>query len=44
MNASVVDKFVDDRGRSMVQTDCKMTNQLGTTLATAKAEIELPEK
>lgn len=44
MNASVVDKFVDDQGRCVVQADCKMTNQLGATLATAKAEMELPRK
>ncbi|MGB8364931.1 MAG: MaoC family dehydratase N-terminal domain-containing protein [Rhizomicrobium sp.] len=43
MNANVIDKLVDDQGRSIVQVDCKMTNQLGTTLATAKAEIELPK-
>ena len=39
-----VDKFLDDQGRSVVQAECKMTNQLGTTLATAKAEMELPKK
>ncbi|TAL04498.1 MAG: hypothetical protein EPO08_01190 [Rhodospirillaceae bacterium] len=44
MNATVIDKLVDDQGRSVVQVDCKMANQLGTTLATAKAEIELPKK
>jgi hypothetical protein len=36
--------LTDDQGRTVVQVDCKMTNQLGTTLATAKAEIELPKK
>ncbi len=44
MNASVVGKFVDEQGRSVVQAECKMTNQLGTTLATAKAEMELAKK
>ena len=44
MNASVIDKKIDDQGRSIAQVDCKMSNQLGTTLATAKAEIELPKK
>jgi N-terminal half of MaoC dehydratase len=44
MNANVIDKRVDDQGRSIVQVDYKMTNQLGTTLATAKAEIQLPTK
>ena len=28
----------------VVQVDSKMTNQLGTTMATAKAEIQLPKK
>jgi len=41
MTASVVDKRVDDEGRNIVEVDCKMANQHGTTLATAKAEIEL---
>jgi len=44
MNADVIDKLVDDQGRSIVQVDCRMTNQLGTVLSTAKAEIELPKK
>jgi len=43
MNANVIDKRVDDQGRSIVQVDCKMTNQLGSVMATAKAEIELPQ-
>jgi len=41
-NATVIDKLVDDQGRSIVKVDFKMTNQLGTTMATAAAEIELP--
>jgi N-terminal half of MaoC dehydratase len=44
MNATVIDKLIDDRGRHVVQVDCKMTNQLGAILATAKAEIELFKK
>ncbi len=44
MNADIIDKRIDDQGRSIVQVDCKMTNQLGTTMATAKAEIQLPKK
>jgi hypothetical protein len=44
MNASVIDKLVDADGRHLVQVDFKMTNQLGTTMATATAEIELPKK
>ena len=43
-NANVIDKKVDEQGRHIVQVDFKMTNQLGTTMATAKAEIELPKK
>jgi hypothetical protein len=35
--------MVDDQGRPVVQVDFKMTNQLGTTMATAKAEVQLPE-
>ena len=42
--AKVVDKFVDEEGRHMIQVDSRMQNQLGATLATAKAEIELPKK
>jgi len=44
MNGNVIDKQVDDQGRSIVQVDFKMTNQLGTTMATARAEIELPKR
>jgi hypothetical protein len=43
-NANVIDKSVDEQGRSIVQVDFKMTNQLGTTMATAKAEIQLPKR
>ncbi len=42
--ASVVDKMVDEEGRNLVQVDCKMKSQTGATMATAKAEIELPTK
>jgi acyl dehydratase len=44
MTATVIDKLVDEKGRSIVQIDCKMTNQLGTVLATAKAEVELAKR
>ena len=44
MNADVIDRLVDDQGRSIVQVDCRMTNQLGTVLSTAKAVIELRKK
>jgi len=43
-NATVIDKLIDDQGRSIVKVDFKMTNQLNTTMATATAEIELPTK
>jgi N-terminal half of MaoC dehydratase len=43
-NATIINKMVDEQGRSVVQADFKMTNQFGTTMATAKAEIELPKK
>ena len=43
-DATVVDQSIDEQGRSIVRVDFKMTNQLGTTMATAKAEIELPKR
>jgi hypothetical protein len=42
--ATVVDKKLDEQNRNIVQVDFKMTNQLNTTMATAKAEIELPKR
>ncbi len=44
MTATLVDKLVDEEGRNLVQVDVKMKSQQGTTMATAKAEIELPKK
>jgi hypothetical protein len=44
MTADIIDKLVDEQGRHVVQVDCKMANQLGVTMATAKGEIELPTK
>ncbi len=44
MKAEVVDKMVHDDGRNLVQADFKMKNQQGVTMATAKAEIELPKR
>ena len=44
MNADVIGKMVDDQGRNVVQVDCRMTNQLGTVMSTAKAELELPKR
>ncbi|MGB1563365.1 MAG: FAS1-like dehydratase domain-containing protein [Sinimarinibacterium flocculans] len=44
MTATVIDKMRDEQGRSLVQVDCKMSNQLGTVMATTKAEIALPRR
>jgi len=44
MSACVTDKSVDDRGRAVAQVDFRMVNQLGTVMATARSEIELPRK
>lgn len=44
MTGEIIDKMVDTEGRNIVQVSVKMANQLGTTMATAKAEIELPKK
>ncbi len=44
MSAKIIDKLIDADGRYLVQVDCRMTDQLGTVMATAKAEIELPMK
>lgn len=44
MTASVIDKLTDEEGRDVIQVDCKMSNQLGNVMATAKAEIELPKR
>ncbi len=42
MTGEISDKLVDDQGRNVAQVTCKMANQLGITMATAKCEIELP--
>jgi hypothetical protein len=44
MTGEIVDKMVDDQGRHLVQVNCRMANQLDTTMATARAEIELPTR
>ncbi|WP_428311816.1 FAS1-like dehydratase domain-containing protein [Hydrocarboniphaga sp.] len=44
MTAKIIDKLVDDQGRSVVQVDCRLASQTGAVMATAKAEIELPKK
>ncbi len=40
----VVKKITDDDGSTLVQVATKMASQTGTTMATAVAEIELPNK
>ncbi len=42
--AEVVDKFVDDDGRHLIQVKHRMANQQGTTMCTGTAEIQLPKK
>lgn len=44
MTGKIVDKFVDEEGRDVVQIDVRMENQNGAVLATAKAEVHLPRK
>ena len=44
MTGEIIEKSVDEDGRNIVQVNCKMANQLGTTMATAEAEIELPNR
>lgn len=44
MTGTILDKYVDEQGRHMVAVDCRMENQLGTVMATAKGEIELLKK
>lgn len=44
MTGTIVDRLVDAEGRNIVRVDCKLTNQLGNVMATAKAEVELPKK
>ena len=44
MTGEIVGKLVDDEGRSVVQVNGKMANQSGATMASARAEIELPGK
>ncbi len=42
MTGEISDRLVDEEGRHLVQASCKMANQDGAVLATAKAEIQLP--
>jgi hypothetical protein len=44
MTGTLQDKKVDEKGRAIVMVDCRMANQLDATMATAKAEIELPTR
>ena len=43
-DAKVTDKVVDEEGRNVVAVDFIMTNQHGTTMSTATAEIQLPTR
>ena len=40
----IIDKFIDADGRMMVQIESRMQNQLGATMATAVAEVELAKR
>ncbi len=44
ISAEIADKLVDEQGHNVVQLKVKMKNQLGSTMATATAEVELPVK
>jgi hypothetical protein len=44
MTGNILDKYIGEDGRHMIAVDCKMANQNGSILATAKAEIELMKK
>jgi len=44
MTATIGNKMTDEDGRNLVQVDVKMKTQTGTTMATAKAEVELPAR
>ena len=44
MTGEISGKVVDGEGLHVVKLDVKMANHLGTTMATAKAEVELPKK
>ncbi len=44
MTGEIVDKMTDDEGRTVVQVKVKMASHLGTVMATATAEIELPTR
>lgn len=42
MTGEVSDKMVDEEGRNIARVKAKMTNQDGTTMAVATAEVQLP--
>ena len=44
MTGTVLSKTIDEEGRHIVAVDCKMANQSGSILATAKAEVALPKR
>jgi hypothetical protein len=41
---TITGKRIDEQGRHLVQIASSMNNQLGSVLATAKAEVELPKR
>jgi len=44
MTGNILGKSVDAERRHIIDVDCRMTNQTGSVLATAKAEIQLPKR
>lgn len=42
MTGTVIDKLTDEAGKTVVQVDVKMVSHVGSTMATARAEIALP--
>ena len=44
MTGNILGKSVDEQGRHIITVDCRMANQTGSVLATAKAEIQLPKR
>ena len=44
INGEITDKVKDEEGRHLIHVKVKMTNQEGSTLATAQAEVELPPR
>lgn len=42
MTGTVIDKLTDEAGRTVIQVDVKTVSHVGSTMATARAEIALP--